>query len=102
MARDLKLIVKDLAQGLFNLAIENGDLVIVENLEEIVQSLYIRLNLLIGTWFLDGRIGIDLFGKVLGKIGADVTLQTAEKEIRRVILETEGVKSITSFKIEII
>lgn len=80
-----------------NLVIENGDFVLVRDLDEILQSLHIRLNMLIGNWFLDNRIGVDYFGKILKK-GA--TKQEIERELKRVIRETVGVTGILSFTLK--
>ena len=80
-----------------NPVIENGDFVMVRDLDEILQSLHIRLNMLIGNWFLDNRIGVDYFGKILKK-GA--TKQEIERELKRVIRETVGVTGILSFTLK--
>lgn len=93
--KDFKI---DLTTG--NLVIENGDFVMVEDEEEIIQSLFIRLNLMIETWFLDNLLGVDYLGKVFLKDTKE-NRETAQGEIRRVILETVGVTGLKSFKMEL-
>jgi hypothetical protein len=77
-----------------NLSIENGDFVLVKDADEVAQSLRIRLKMALGEWFLDNRIGTDYFGKIFKKGATDEDIST---ELRRVILETQGVKAILSY-----
>ncbi len=77
-----------------NLAIENGDFVLVKDADEVAQSLTIRLKMATGEWFLDNRIGTNYFGKILKKSANEQEIAT---ELRRVIQETQGVNSITSY-----
>lgn len=82
----------DLITG--NLVIENGDFVLVRDADEVAQSLKIRLKMAVGNWFLDNRIGVDYFGKILKKNASEQEIST---ELRRVIQETQGVKGILSY-----
>lgn len=59
----------------------------------VAQLVRTRLGLLRGEWFLDVTEGFDLAGKVQGYQAA----AARDIEIRRVILETPGVTSITSY-----
>lgn len=64
--------------------------------EAVLQCVYTRLKLWAGEWFLDTTEGTDWLGKCLGKN----TLSSATAEIRRVILETEGVQRIDELTVE--
>lgn len=81
-----------------NLVIENGDFVLVKDNDEIAQSLRIRLNMALGNWFLDNRIGLDFFGIIFNKNSSEDQIR---REIRRVITETVGVISILKYTQEI-
>lgn len=81
------------------LSVVNGDLVLVKDSDEVVQSLRIRLRMALGNWFLDNRIGVDYFGKILKKGAKPEEIQ---RELRRIIKETQGVEAILSYNQQII
>lgn len=82
------------------LAMENGDFVIISGLDEVCQSLRIRLKMWLGEWFLDTRLGTDYLGKILVK-NTPENLKRAEAEIRRVIFETDHVLDILEYSQEL-
>lgn len=85
---DLKL------DGNGDLAIENNDLVLLSGLEAIAQGCLIRLKFFKGEWFLDTRLGTPWFQSILGeKPRTNVVSQI----IRKVILGTPGILTITNF-----
>jgi len=60
--------------------------------QAVAQAIQTRLRLIRGTWFLDDRVGFDL-DLILG-YGTQVT---RDQEVQRVISETQGVLSLTSY-----
>lgn len=60
--------------------------------ETVMQAIITRLRLTKGEWFLDQRVGFDT-NQVLGY----GTQTTRDAEVQRIILETQGVSSITSY-----
>jgi len=85
---DIKI---DTATG--DLAIENGDLVLLDGPEAIAQHLRIRLRFFKGDWFLDTRIGIPYFEQILIKAPNENVVRAI---FRKVILETPGVEGLRS------
>lgn len=81
-----------------NIVLENGDIAIVKDIEEIEQSLKIRLQMWLGEWFLDESLGLDFLGKIRKK---NYSLQEVDKEIKRVIIETFGVVRILTYFSEV-
>lgn len=63
-----------------------------DSIEGVAQNVYTVLSLWLGEWFLDTTAGTDWAGKCLGKN----TTRSAENEIRRAVLGTDGVKEIVS------
>lgn len=81
-----------------------GDLSVTEGLidlvyddDAIVQSLDLRLRLVLGEWFRDQDDGTDWFGDILGKV--EEAQQRAE--LRRRILGTGGVASIAELTLTV-
>jgi hypothetical protein len=72
----------------------SGDLVLVSDDDEIVQSIKIRLRMFLGEWFLDTREGVDYINVVYKN---NYDLEEIEMEFRRIISETIGVSSILSY-----
>lgn len=71
----------DLSTGEFRLTDDTSG-------ETTEQRLRVRLRLFAGEWFLDTRLGVDWYGRVVGK-GRDPG--DAEAAIKTAILETPGV-----------
>lgn len=77
---------------------ENGDIVtsgrhFLTEREEIAQTIKTRLRLYIGEYFRDITVGTPWFDKILDKS----TQSNAEAELRRRIVNTNGVIQLTSF-----
>ncbi len=80
-----------------DLVIENGQLVIISDDEVIARNLESRLSTLKGEWILDTSYGYEY----RNALGARVTdLQLIESSIKSYILDTEGVTSISTFKLD--
>ena len=77
-----------------DLAIENDDLVLVDGLEAIVQDCEVRLNFFFGEWFLDTRLGVPWFQRILGQKPRLVAVKSI---IKKAILTTPGILSIIDF-----
>ena len=69
----------------------------VGDADAIAQAVRFRLSQKRGEWFLDEDLGVDWIGTILGR---DVRLDVADRELRRVIAETPGVRSIETLRIE--
>lgn len=74
---------------------ENTDY-IVEDRDELVQRLKVRLYWFLKEWYLDIAQGIDYFGKVLAK---GTGLIEIEQEFRRQILLTKDITGITDISL---
>ena len=72
---------------------------IIGGLEAIAQRLWIRLNRISGSWFLDQRIGVPYLTQILGTKRASVPLISAI--LRRVILETPGISGVEDFRLDL-
>lgn len=88
MAYDLAM---DIGTG--DLVIKDGDLLLIDNAERVIQQVLISLREWLGEWFLDARDGVPYLEYILVK-------NPNENHIRQVlsdaILVVEGVESITS------
>lgn len=71
---------------------DNGDLVRVEGVEEIAQRARIRLRTFLGEWFMDARVGMPYFQRILGV--RPVRKAVTQSAIRRAILGVEGVRDV--------
>lgn len=63
--------------------------------EAVAQNVYTRLKLWLGEWFQDKNQGVDYLGKCLEKNSID----TAADEIRRHILQTDGVLDVRNYSV---
>ncbi len=77
-----------------NLALTNGKLEFITQLDALKQSVKTRLLTFQGEWFLDNTEGTPWVQIVLSK---PFNPSAAESAIRTVILGTEGVMGLTSF-----
>ena len=77
-----------------DLAIENNDLVLLTGLEAIAQDCQIRLRFFQGEWFLDRRLGTPWYPGILGQKPQS---NVVSEILRKVILSTPGILSITFF-----
>lgn len=77
-----------------DLAIEDDNLVIVAGVDAIAQDCDTRLKHFLGEWFLDQRLGVPYFEKILGhkpRIGV------VKNILRKAILSTPGIVSISDY-----
>lgn len=83
---DIKM---DLQTG--DIVLQDGDLVLVDNMDSLIQGLYIRLRTFKGEWYRDTRIG--LIDTTVDKPSQGLL----DSRIRSEIMAEDGVKSITSY-----
>jgi hypothetical protein len=79
-----------------DLALENGDLVIVTGPEQIRQAIQSRFRMFLGEWFLDLREGVPYFQDILIKSPDEQVIRSV---FRRVLQTTPGVLEITLFEL---
>jgi hypothetical protein len=87
---DLKLETSGEHEG--DLAVEMGDLVIVDGIEAIAQDIWICLRFFKGEWDLDQNIGMPYFQKILVKAP---NMAVIRQIYQKAILSRPGVQSIT-------
>lgn len=75
----------------------NDDLILVDGIDSIAQSLAIGLRFFQGEWFLDLRIGFPYFEEVLRKAP---DLNVVRSLFREAILATEGVLAISDLALD--
>lgn len=86
MARDLKI---DWTTG--DLAVVNGNFVLIDGIEAIAQSVRCRLQMFEGEWFLDETDGMPYFQTILVK---NPNMDAIREAFRKRILGTVGVKDL--------
>ncbi len=79
------------------LADDGSDLVLVDGGDAIAQSLDIGLQTFVGEWFLDSRIGVPYFQKILGQ---KPKLNVVKALLRKAIMTTPGVLNISDYVVE--
>lgn len=83
-----------------DIVIENGDAVLIEDVEgdpaQIEQHLKIKLWLFKGEWFLDTSVGVPYFEDILVK---NPNIPNIESILKQKILSTPGVNEILEFSI---
>ena len=80
-----------------DITFENDDLVLLDGVDAIGQDVSIRLQTFLGEWFLDIRIGMPYFTKILGQ---KPRLAAVESIFKDAILSTPGIISITDLEID--
>jgi hypothetical protein len=88
---DLKLDINH------DLAIENNEFVFIDGLDAIRQELEIALSFFKGEWFLDKRLGVPYFEKILGQ---KPRLNVVNEIYREAILAVNGVQSIFDLNVD--
>lgn len=78
-----------------DLLIENYDLKLIDELDQIIQNVSIRLRFFLGEWFLDNEAGIPYYEDFFIKAPNQIRIESLIKEE---ILNTEGINEITSFE----
>lgn len=72
-----------------------GTFVIISGADAIRQSLRIRLQFFLGEWFLDQRLGVPYYERILVK---NPSTNVVRSILREAILETPGVIETTAFR----
>lgn len=80
-----------------DLDFSTDDLVLLDHIEAVAQHLRIRLRFFLGEWFLDQRVGIPYFEKILGKVGRRENV--VRSILRKAILDTSGVEALRSLSL---
>ena len=80
----------------WDIAIEDDTIVLVDGLEAIAQDVQCRLQTFLGEWFLDKRIGVPYFEKILGQ---KPRLSVIKAIFRQAILLTPGVLGINDLSV---
>ena len=78
----------------------HGDSDWLTDADAVAQVVYTTLKLTLGAWFLDTSLGVAWQQQPVGQpaiIGRQFDQAFAESELKRVVLETEGVSEISSF-----
>lgn len=88
MAYDLAM---DIGTG--DLVIKDGDLLLIDNAERVVQQVLISLREWLGEWFLDTRDGVPYLEYILVKNPNEIHIRQV---LNDAILAVEGVESVTS------
>lgn len=96
MSLDFKLAYSTDISGakVQDLAVEQKDLVILNDSDELTQHLQILLQFIEEEWFLDTSVGIDYYGKVWVK---NPDIAEIDREIKRKVLQEEGVVSFIEY-----
>ncbi len=79
-----------------DIVFENGNLTLIYDDSALIQRLRIRLQDVKGDWFRNTKYGTDWFGSILGKQSSVVR----RAEIRRVLRETAGVRSVIRLELD--
>lgn len=78
-----------------DLDVTTGDLVLLTGAEAVAQELRIRFRFFLGEWFLDRRLGIPYYERILIKNPATNVVRSL---LREVALETPGVLELQEFR----
>lgn len=89
---DLKLTVPG-----HDLSVEDGDLVLLDGVESIAQHLRIRLQFFLEEWFLDTRIGIPYYQRLLGQKPQESVVRAI---FRPAIESTPGVEALNDLQVD--
>lgn len=85
--------MKDIKISNDGLAFENGDLVLIDGVDRVVQNIWVALRTLKNDWLLNHTKGINYFNHL--KSLDDVSLRA---EIKTAVREVVGVEKITRFE----
>src|SRR4030042_1762516 len=87
--RDLKL---DETTG--DIVVENGDIVLIEDLDVVAQHIRVRLRTILGEWYLDTSKGVDWFGVIFSK---ESPRGMAEATLRAAVETDDHVRELAKF-----
>lgn len=91
---DLALDLNPASPNYGDLLIVNGDFVLVDGAQAILQDIITRLRTFLGECFIDNTVGIDYFNSVMVKNPDQATIDGI---FQNVILATPGVQSLASY-----
>ena len=80
-----------------DLDLSSGDIQIVDGANAVAQHVRIRLRTLFGEWFLDRRIGVPYFQRILIK---NPGTNVVNRILRQVVAETPGIVELREFTTE--
>ena len=89
------MIIKKIPIG--DLKLTNGDLVIIDGVDQIKQAIWSNFRFFLGEWFLDTREGVPYFQEILVK---SPDMGTVSSAFRSALLKTVGVIEILTFRLE--
>lgn len=81
-----------------DLVFSDGDLVLVEDAAQVEQSAAIVVQTNLGEYFIDGRVGTDIFRRILGR---PPTSAIRQAELRRSVRTVPGITYVQRVEIEI-
>lgn len=81
-----------------DLALENGDVVILDGRDQIRQAIFCNFRFFLAEWFLDLREGVPYFQEILVK---SPNLETVSSAFREALRKTPGVTEINLFELEL-
>lgn len=84
--------MKDIAYKNGHLIFENGDLVLVDGKDRVMQQVITGLKIMLGDWFLDYRKGVDYIN------GLKAYPKILKAQIKRAILEVNGVDGVRDYE----
>lgn len=82
--------------GSGDIVIENGDMVLVDSVEAVAQHVTINLQMFLGEWFLDTRVGVPYYQELLGQ---KPRLAAVRELFRDAILATAGMERINDLDV---
>ncbi len=80
-----------------DLVLLNDELILLDGNAAIAQHLRIRLRFFLGEWFLDQRVGIPYFQRLLGEKPSEPAIRSI---FRQAILGTPGILELTDLVID--
>jgi hypothetical protein len=81
-----------------DLVFTNGDLVVLDGVDAIVQQIGIRLRYIKGEWFINPSEGMPYYDSILGQKAPNLAAVVAL--FRRVILDTPGVVAVSGLTVQ--
>jgi len=80
-----------------DLDFSTGDLVLLTGTDAIAQDCEVRLQFFLGEWFLDNRLGVPWFQRILGQ---KPKLQAVSEILQRAALSTPGLESLSNWELD--
>lgn len=77
--------------------ISNGNLELINGVDQIVQNIDVRLRFFLQEYFLDQTIGVPWFQEILRR---NINIDQIESRLKLEILNTDGVTGIETFSVD--